>query len=114
MEEEEEEEQDLETKERIEKRWRRRRRWSEEEENGGAHVISVGLLLDGWGDDGRVGDARLMHAVGVMGHHVGGEPAGHQAVGGAEEPQATSQCLVRLPRPRAACEGITLVSEPTV
>lgn len=42
-------------------------------------VVTVGLLLDGRRDDGRVGNARLVEAVRRWSHHVRGETAGHQA-----------------------------------
>lgn len=48
--------------------------------SSGHDAIGVGLLLDGRGDDGRVWDTCLVETVGVMRHHVGREPARHQAV----------------------------------
>lgn len=47
--------------------------------HGGADVVTTGLLLDGWGDDGRMGNAGLVEAVWRRSHHVRGETAGHQA-----------------------------------
>lgn len=44
-----------------------------------AAAFAAGLLFDGGRNDGWVRDARLVQAVGMMGHHVGGEAAGHQA-----------------------------------
>ena len=41
-------------------------------------VVTVGLLFDGGRDDGRVWDACLVQAVGVVGHHVWREAARHQ------------------------------------
>lgn len=41
--------------------------------------VTAGLLLDGRGDDGRMGNAGLVEAVRRRGHHVRGETAGHQA-----------------------------------
>lgn len=46
--------------------------------HGGTHV-ATGLLLDGRGDDGGVGDASLVEAVRRRSHHVRGEAARHQA-----------------------------------
>lgn len=45
----------------------------------GADVITTWLLLDGRGDDGRMGNAGLVEAVWGRGYHVRGETAGHQA-----------------------------------
>lgn len=52
--------------------------------HGGTDVVTAGFLLDGWRDDGRMGDAGLVEAVWRRGHHVRGESAGHQAEGGGK------------------------------
>ena len=41
--------------------------------------VTAGLLFDGRGDDGRMGNAGLVEAVRRWSHHVRGETAGHQA-----------------------------------
>lgn len=47
--------------------------------HGGADIVAAWFLLDGWRDNGGMGDAGLVEAVWWRGHHVRGETAGHQA-----------------------------------
>lgn len=64
--------------------------------HGGADVVSAGLLLDGWGDDGGVRDASLVEAVRWRGHHVRGEAAGDQAGGGKGDGQSGGEDVLKV------------------
>lgn len=50
----------------------------------GADVVSIGLLFDCWGDNGRMRYASLVKAVWRRSHHVGWEATGHQTEGTKE------------------------------
>lgn len=69
--------------------------------HGGTDVVAAGFLLDGWRDDGGVGNAGLMEAVRRRGHHVRGETAGHQAGKGEKRQHFTSQDLIQRTSVRA-------------